>query len=90
VSKYVGYKWSDQLLSIMPVAVASVISAVAAFIVGYFLNFSMYPDGIVKFVVYVIIYLGWSLIFKPEAYNYFLTIIPAKLRFWEKKTKVVG
>ena len=90
VSKYVGYKWSDQLLSIMPVAVASVVSAVAAFIVGYFLNFSMYPDGIVKFFVYLIIYMGWSLIFKPEAYNYFLTIIPAKLRFWEKKTKVIG
>ena len=90
VSKYVGYKWSDQLLSIMPVAIASVVSAVAAFLVGHFLNFSMYPDGIVKLFVYVMIYMGWSLIFKPEAYNFFLTIIPAKFRFWEKKTKVVG
>lgn len=84
VSKFVGYKWSDQLLSIMPVLIASVVSAVAAFLVGYFLNLSMYPDGIVKFVVYVIIYLGWSLIFKPEAYNYFLTIIPSKFRFWDR------
>ena len=90
VSKYVGYKWSDQLLSIMPVAIASVVSAVAAFLVGHFLNFSMYLDGIVKLFVYVMIYMGWSLIFKPEAYNFFLTIIPAKFRFWEKKTKVVG
>lgn len=90
VSKYVGYKWSDQLLSIMPVAIASVVSAVAAFLVGHFLNFSMYLDGIVKLFVYVMIYMGWSLIFKPEAYNFFLTIIPTKFRFWEKKTKVVG
>lgn len=85
VSKFVGYKWSDQLLSIMPVLIASVVSAVAAFIVGYFLNLSMYPDGIVKFFVYLIIYVGWSLIFKPEAYNYFLTIIPAKFKFWDRK-----
>ena len=87
VSKYVGYKWTDQLLNIMPVAIASVVSAVVAYFVGRLLNLSMYPDGIVKFVVYVIIYLGWSLIFKPEAYNYFLTIIPAKFRFWERNKK---
>jgi len=24
------------------------------------------------------------LIFKPEAYTYFISILPAKLRFWEK------
>lgn len=87
VSKFVGYKWSDQLLNIMPVAIASIVSAVAAYFVGRLLGLSMYPDGIVKFVVYVIIYLGWSLIFKPEAYNYFLTIIPAKFRFFGKKNK---
>ena len=87
VSKFVGYKWSDQLLSIIPVLIASVVSAVAAFIVGYFVNLSMYPDGIVKLFVYVMVYMGWSLIFKPEAFNYFLTIIPAKFRFWDKKNK---
>ncbi len=89
VSKYIGYKWSDQLLSILPVTIASAVSAIAAFLVGRLLNLPMYPDGIVKLFVYVMIYMGWSLIFKPEAYNFFLTIIPAKLRFWEKKTKVV-
>jgi hypothetical protein len=47
----------------------------------------MYPDGLVKAGVYAIIYLGWSFIFKPEAYTYFLTIIPAKFRFWDKKNK---
>lgn len=87
VSRYIGYKWTDQLLNIMPVAIASIVSAVAAYFVGRLLSLSMYPDGIVKLLVYVMIYMGWSLIFKPEAYNYFLTIIPAKVRFWEKKKK---
>ena len=44
----------------------------------------MYPDGIVKFVVYAIVYLGWSFIFKPEAYTYFLTIIPDRFNFIKK------
>lgn len=87
VSKFVGYKWSDQLLSIMPVLIASVVSAVVAYFVGRLLNLSMYPDGIVKFVVYVIIYMGWSLIFKPEAYNYFLTIIPDRFQLFKKLKK---
>lgn len=86
VSKFIGYKWTDQLLSILPVMVASVVSAFVAYGVGWLLNSSMYVDGIVKFIVYLIIYMGWSLIFKPEAYNYFLTIIPKKFRFWEKRS----
>ena len=87
VSKFIGYKWTDQLLSILPVTIASVVSAVVAYVVGLLLKLPMYPDGIVKLFVYVMIYLGWSLFFKPEAYTYFLTIIPAKFRFWEKKKK---
>ena len=87
VSKYVGYKWMDQLLSILPVTIASVVSALIAYGAGWLLHSTMYVDGIVKLFVYVIIYLGWSLIFKPEAYTYFLTIIPAKFRFGERKKK---
>lgn len=85
VSKYIGYRISDQLLSIMPVAIASILSAVATYFVGRLLDLPMYPDGIVKLIVYIMIYMGWSLIFKPEAYSYFLTIIPKRFRIWEKK-----
>lgn len=85
VSKHVGYKFWRQILDLLPVAVASLIAAVISYGVGYLLHLNMYPDGIVKLFVYVLIYLGWSFVFKPEAYNYFLTIIPAKFRFWERK-----
>ena len=78
VSKHIGYKWWKQLLDLMPVTIASVVAACISFGVGYLLNLNMYPDGIVKFLVYVVIYLGWSFIFKPEAYTYFLTILPFK------------
>ena len=75
VSKFIGYKWSDQLCNILPVSIASIISAIIAFGVGELLNLPLYPDGIVKLVIFVAVYLGWSILFKPEAFNYALTII---------------
>ena len=80
VSKYIGYKSIDQIHSIAPVAVASVVAAGASYYVGSLLNLSLYLDGIVKLVVYVFLYTGWSLVFKPEAFTYFWSIIPDRLR----------
>ena len=87
VSKHVGYKFWRQIGDLLPVAITSSLAAVASYGVGYLLHLNMYTDGLVKAFVYVAIYLGWSFIFKPEAYTYFLTIIPAKFRFWERKKK---
>lgn len=87
VSKHVGYKSWRQILDLLPVAITSLLAAVVSYGVGYLLHLSMYPDGLVKLIVYVTIYMGWSFIFRPEAYTYFLTIIPAKFRFWERKKK---
>lgn len=85
VSKYIGYKWYKQILDILPVTIVSLLAALVSFGIGYLLHLDMYLDGIVKFVVYVIIYLSWSFILKPEPYTYFLTIIPSKLNIWKKK-----
>lgn len=90
VSKHVGYRWTRQLLDIMPVAIASIVAAIVSYGCGYFLHLDMYPDGIVKLIAYLAIYLGWSFIFKPEAYTYSMSIIPAKFKFWEKKGKKIN
>lgn len=88
VSKYVGYKWSNQLLNIMPVTVASVVSALIAYGAGELLHLSVYLDGIVKFAIYMVVYIAWSFIFKPEAYTYFITIVdPVMKKFKHKVTK---
>lgn len=85
VSIHVGYNWKRQVMDLMPVAIVSSLAALISYGVGNFLGFGLYPDGIVKFFVYLMIYLGWSLFFKPEAYTYFLTIIPDRLKIWERK-----
>lgn len=84
VSKYVGYKWNTQLLNILPVAVASIVSALVAYGVGSYMKLTVYPDGIVKFATYLLVYLLWSCIFKPEAFTYFLTIIKPMLFKYKK------
>ena len=85
VSKHIGYKFWSQIRDLLPVAIVSLIATVISYETGYLLHLTTYPDGLVKLFVYVIIYLGWSFVFKPEAYTYFLTIIPSKFRFWERR-----
>ena len=87
VSKFIGYKWSRQLLDLMPVTIASFLSAVVAYFVARLLHWGLYPEGLVKLIICLGIYIVWSLVFKPEAYSYTLTIIPAKFRFWERFKK---
>lgn len=84
VSKYIGYKWTQQLLDLLPVAIASTVSAGISYGVSSLLGLSLYPDGIIKLLVLLVIYLGWSIIFKPESFTFFLTIIPKRFQFWTK------
>ena len=75
VSKHIGYKWWRQLKDIMPVALASGVSALISYGCGLLLKLDLYPDGIVKLLIYAILYLAWSFVFKPEAFLYFKSII---------------
>lgn len=86
VSKHIGYKFWKQIHDLLPIAVVSVIAALSSYGIGYLLQLSMYADGIVKVIVYTVVYLGWSFFFKPEAFTYFVTIIPDRFNI-NKKTK---
>ena len=85
VSKHIGYKWWKQLLDLMPVTVVSIVAAVISYGCGYLLKLDMYPDGIVKLLVYSAIYLGWSFSAKPEAFVYFKSIIAPLMSKLQKK-----
>ena len=87
VSKHIGYRFWRQIGDLLPVAIVSVIAALLSYGVGHLLHLSMYPDGLVKASVYAVVYLGWSFIFKPEAFTYFLTTIPDRFNFIKKLKK---
>lgn len=87
VSKHIGYKWTRQLIDLMPVTIAAFISALVSYGCAFLLHLDLYLDGMVKMFICLAVYLAWSIIFKPEAYNYTLTIIPSKFKFWERFKK---
>ncbi len=87
VSKYIGYKWTRQFLDLAPVAVVSLVAAIVSYLCGRFLPFGLYLNALIEIIVYLIVYLGWSMIFKPESFTYALSVIPIRFRFWEKRGK---
>ena len=80
VSKYIGYKWYRQVCDMLPVLIASIMTAVICYLIGICLRLDMYADGGVKLMIYLVLYIGWSVIFKPEAYLYFISVIPDKIK----------
>lgn len=87
VSKHVGYRSKRQLLDLFPVAIISLVAAAVSFGFGYVLHLNLYLDGLMKVLVFFGIYIGWSFVFKPEAYRYFLTVLPLLTsRLFRKKT----
>lgn len=86
VSKYIGYRWWKQLLDIMPVTIASAMVAVVSYFFSSLFDLSMYLDGLVKLCIYVLLYMGWSFIFTPEAYNYTCSIVSPIVRKLKKIT----
>lgn len=84
VSKYIGYKFIDQWKDISSVFFVSAAAFLLSWSFGKLVGLSMYPDALLKILIFMTFYLGWSVIAKPEAYTYTLSIIPQKFKFWEK------
>lgn len=71
VSKHIGYNWHRQILDILPVLMATAVAAVIAYAVGLLCPLTLYADGALKLAVFTALYVGWSVAFKPEAYQLF-------------------
>ena len=88
VSKHIGYRWQRQLLDILPVLIASSVAAVLTYTVGTFYSLSLYVDGALKFVIFVALYALWSILFRPEAYQFFCEATkPITKKLNQKKNK---
>lgn len=88
VSKHVGYKWWKQLMDILPIMAVSVVAAIVSYLTAGLFHLSVYPDGLVKLFIYLIVYLGWSFLFKPESFLYTKGIIaPLFSKIIEKLSK---
>ena len=87
VSKHVGYKNYQQLIDLSPIFVVSAIAVVAGYFGSSLFDLGLYLDGVVKTAIFLAVYLGWSLLFRPEAYTYSLSILSV-LKSKKSKSKV--
>ena len=87
VSKFVGYKWWNQLLDIMPILIASIVATFISYGLSLLFQFQIYADGLVKFATFLLVYIGWSLLFKPESFCYFKSNITPFIAKVLKKQK---
>ncbi len=88
VSKYIGYKWQRQLLDLLPIGGAVFcISIVTYFSVRLLHLNNDYSDGLLKGILFLVLFFGASLIFKPNSYLDAISLIPSKFKFWERKQK---
>lgn len=86
VSKHVGYKHYQQLKDLSPTFIVSIIAFVVCYVLVSHLSLGLYADGIVKVILYIVIYMGWSFIFKPDSYTYTLSVVGVlKKRFIRNK-----
>lgn len=70
VSKYIGYKWTTQCLDLLPIAMATAVAGTLTYFCVEMMDLEMYPDGLVKLLVFIFLYAGWFLGTKPESYLY--------------------
>lgn len=88
VSKHIGYRWQRQLLDITPVLLVSMAAAALSYAVGTLCSLPLYTDGLLKLVIFVALYVAWSVLFRPESYQYFLVAAkPLVKKIKRKKNK---
>ena len=77
VSKHVGYKNYQQLKDLAPTFIVAGIGMVVSYFGSTVFGLGLYMDGFVKVLIFLFVYICWSLIFKPEAYKYTLSVVVA-------------
>lgn len=76
VSKHIGYKWKRLVKDILPTLVVSVLAALISYYVVTLLNLNLYVDGLMKLLVFSLMYFGWAYFMKPESFTYALSVLP--------------
>lgn len=87
VSKHVGYKNYQQLIDLSPIFIVSGVAALASYYLTSLMDLGLYLDGVVKTAIFLTVYLGWSLLFRPEAYTYSLSVLSV-LKSKKSKSKI--
>ena len=87
VSKHIGYKVIQQIKDLMPILALSVAALTVSVACGKILILPLYIDAILKGMIYILVYYGGIRIFKIEAYNNFISMLPLLTSKFKKNKK---
>ena len=86
VHKYIGYQFSTQMLDLLPILALSMVSLAIAYCVVFILpNLHMYVLGSIRFFIFVLVYVGTSVLFKMDSYRYVKDTFPLFFAKFKKK-----
>lgn len=88
VSKHIGYGFFTQLRDISPIILLAGIAAVVGYLFQMYSPLSMYVNAVITFIIYVLIYLGGSVLFKLDAFQYSKELIPMLFSKFEGKKRL--
>lgn len=75
VSKYVGYKFYRQLFDLSPIFLAAGTCALISCLCGTVLHLGLYINAIVQLLIIMVLYGGWSVLFKPAPFVYGISVL---------------
>lgn len=78
---------SDMVLARLVMLAASIASAAICFFLVEYFHFNLYFDGVLKLLLFGILYMVWSVVLKFESYEYSKTIVRPMVSKIIKKKK---
>lgn len=86
VHKYIGYKLSTQFFDLLPTMVLSVVSWAVAYGLAFLLpQWNMYVIAVIRLLVFVVVYLGGSMLLKMESFRLVKETIPMFVAKFNRK-----
>ena len=86
VHKYIGYKFSKQFFDLLPTLFLSMVSWVVAYGLVFLLpQWNMYIIAAIRLLVFVVVYLGSSNLFKMESFRLVKETIPLFMAKFNRK-----
>lgn len=80
VSKYVEYKFSRQMLDLVPMLVLSILCFIATFLLQKALPLGMYIEMAISIIVFGILYVGFSKLFRLQSFAMFVDVAKSYIK----------
>lgn len=86
VHQYIGYAFFRQMMDLLPILVLSIVSFIVAYCIVFVLpNVHMYVLAVIRFLVYLAVYIGGSVLFKMESFKYVKDTLPMFFAKFKRK-----